>query len=153
MSYTEWAILLYLIGAVILVAEVFIPSHGLLGLMGGMSIVGAIVVAFMVSYGVGLAALLITVAAMPFAWAAAMKIWPKTPIGRRVLLPAVESELAPPTVQIGQSGVTVSELRPMGMCEFEGQRVEVMAEYGMIPAGTKVRVVNVDNRRPVVRET
>jgi hypothetical protein len=41
----------------------------------------------------------------------------------------------------------------MGECEFDddGQRLEVISEHGMIPPGTKVKVVSIVNGRPAVR--
>ena len=47
----------------------------------------------------------------------------------------------PLPVQIGQTGTTVSELRPMGTCDFAGQRVEAISELGIIPRGQQIRVV------------
>jgi len=53
---------------------------------------------------------------------------------------------------VGQTGVTASELRPGGTCEFAGgERVACAAEQGVIPSGTSVRVIAVVDGRPVVR--
>jgi membrane-bound ClpP family serine protease len=47
--------------------------------------------------------------------------------------------------------MTVSELRPMGWCEFDGQRLEAMSEHGIVPPGTRITVVALVNQRPTVR--
>jgi len=47
--------------------------------------------------------------------------------------------------------VTVSELRPAGVCEFDHERHEARAELGTIAAGRAVRVVRIDDGRVVVR--
>ena len=56
-----------------------------------------------------------------------------------------------PTVRVGQPGVTVSELRPMGVCEFESGRIEAISEHGMIEPGRMVKVVALSGTRPTVR--
>jgi membrane-bound ClpP family serine protease len=48
--------------------------------------------------------------------------------------------------------VAISELRPIGQCEFDGQRLEAQSDHGIVAAGAKVKVVNVINRRPTVRQ-
>jgi membrane-bound ClpP family serine protease len=151
MDPVAWIFILFAAGLVLLTAEVFLPTHGLLGVAGAVCVVGGVASSFAINQYVGLTVLAVTALATPFAAALAMKIYPKTPIGRRMVLGKVESRLQPPTVGLGETGVALSELRPMGMCEFGDQRVEVRSDLGMIPAGTKVRVVNVDAGRLVVR--
>ncbi len=80
--------------------------------------------------------------------------WPRTRMGRELVLPSADKiprPLEPLPVQIGQTGLAVSELRPMGTCEFAGQRIEAISELGIIPRGKQIRVVNIINRRPTVR--
>jgi membrane-bound serine protease (ClpP class) len=62
-----------------------------------------------------------------------------------------ERRIEPLPVQIGEVGVAVSEMRPGGECEFAGRRLEAYSDHGIISAGTRVQVVSIDNRRPVVR--
>jgi membrane-bound ClpP family serine protease len=143
--------LLMVIGVALLVAEMLLPSHGILGVAAAGCILGAIVVAIRQSAWAGLILLLVVTAMMPFAWVAFVKIWPKTPIGRRIVLPPVENQPSPQLVRVGQIGVTMSELRPMGVCEFDGVRIEAHSEHGIVPPGTSVTVVALVNNRPTVR--
>ena len=144
--------LLMVIGVALVVAEMLLPSHGILGIGAAGCILGAIVVAMRQSAWAGLALLLVVTAMMPFAWVAFVKIWPKTPIGRRIVLPPVASQPAPPPVRVGQAGVAMSELRPMGVCEFDAAgRLEAVSEHGMIEPGQTVKVVGLTNNRPTVR--
>jgi membrane-bound ClpP family serine protease len=99
----------------------------------------------------GLALLSGVAAATPFAWVAFVKVWPKTPIGRRVVLPPVTNDPPPAPVRVGQTGVTMSELRPVGVCDFDGVRLEAQSEHGLVAPGTAVRVVALVNNRPTVR--
>ena len=143
--------LLMLIGIALLIAELLLPSHGVLGLGSAGCILAAIFVASRQNVWAGLGLLVTCAALTPFAWVAFVKIWPKTPVGKRVVLPAVTNETPAPHVTVGQAGVTMSELRPIGVCDFDGVRVEAQSEHGIVPPGTAVRVVALVNNRPTVR--
>lgn len=52
---------------------------------------------------------------------------------------------------IGKTGTALSPLRPTGVVEIEGGRVEVMTEGAFVAAGSRVRVVAMDRRRYFVR--
>jgi membrane-bound ClpP family serine protease len=144
--------LLMLIGIALLIAEMLLPSHGLLGLGAAACILTAVFVAMRQNAWAGLGLLLVVVAMSPLAWTAFVKIWPKTPLGRRIVLPPVANPPTVPPVTVGQSGVTMSELRPVGVCEFDGGvRVEAHSEHGIVPPGTAVKVIALVNNRPMVR--
>ena len=152
MTATTLVILLLLAGVALMVAETFLPTQGLLGVVGAVAMLAAVVVCFRVDSRVGFALLAALVVAAPFAGILWVKIWPKTPVGRRMILsPVAREAAAAPPVSVGQTGTTVSELRPMGTCEFGAERLEARAERGTIPAGARVRVVDVVDRRPTVR--
>ncbi len=152
-----WAVVFAGIGIALFVAEVLLPSHGILGVLGVVGVIAGIVCCYMISVVLGTVVLIATACATPFAWIAFVKLWPHTPIGKRVVLPRIVSNVERSPVLVGQRGVTVSELRPMGMCEFDlatgrAERLEAISEHGMIEPGKKIAVVDVANNRPVVRE-
>jgi membrane-bound ClpP family serine protease len=151
MSPVETILLLFGVGLFLLAAELFLPTHGLLGVAGAICVVIAVGKTFIINQWAGVGLLLATTASIPFVWTAAMKIWPKTPLGRKLILPSNELIPEPPSVHLGQTGVAISEMRPMGMCEFAGQKVEATSEIGMIDAGRTVIVTSINNRRPLVK--
>ncbi len=53
---------------------------------------------------------------------------------------------------LGKTGLAVGMLRPAGIAEMEGARVDVVSEGDYVEAGTSVRVVQVDGNRVVVRK-
>jgi membrane-bound ClpP family serine protease len=150
MEASTWAFLLFGISLILLVAELFLPSHGLLGLLATAAMVAAIIICFRINQYLGLGVLLLVAMATPFAISGAMKMWPKTPIGRRMMLQPTQSVITAPEVEIGAVGVAMSELRPMGTVDFDGERLEVRTQIGMIAPGSKVRVVRVDAGRVIV---
>lgn len=52
---------------------------------------------------------------------------------------------------LGKIGTVLTPLRPTGVIEVEGERLEVVTEGGFIASGSKVRVVAMDRRRYFVR--
>ena len=152
MPLSQLAILLFGIGVALLLGELLLPTHGLLGLIGAGTLIAGVVQCYRLDFWLGTGVLLATTIATPFAGALALKVWPKTPIGRRIVLPPRGVDPIPtPTVQVGQSGITLSELRPMGLCEFDTGRVEAISEHGVIDPGRAVKVVGLTNNRPTVR--
>ena len=139
------------LGVVLMLAESLLPTHGIVGLLGGVSILVAIIVATRVNPWAGVALLVACVTMIPVAWAGFIHYWPRTPLGRKIVMQPVENPPQQLVVRVGQAGVAVSELRPMGMCEFDGLRVESISEHGIVPPGTSVKVVALTNNRPTVR--
>ena len=154
MTLGELAIILAAIGLVLVISEVFLPAHGVLAISGIVSLFAAIVTCFVVNLWLGIGSLSVGTALTPLVGAWLVHVWPKTRFGRTWVLPSADHTarpLEPLPVQIGQTGIAVSELRPMGTCEFAGQRVEAISELGIIPRGQQIRVINITNRRPTVR--
>jgi membrane-bound ClpP family serine protease len=145
------AILLLLAGIILMGGELLLPAHGSLGVLGAGAMLGMIVTCFAIHVWLGIAALVACAAATPLLGALAVRVWPATPLGRRMMLPPASAGGAGARVRVGQQGVAVSELRPMGTCEFEGLRVEATSEHGIVPPGAAVRVIALVNRRPMVR--
>jgi len=146
------AALLFIAGVILMVAEVLLPTHGLLGLLGVLSFAGTTVALYFVNQWLGVGTLAALVFSSPFWFMAAMRMWPKTPVGKRLVLnatvPSHPSQAA--SLQRGQEGVAMTEMRPMGECEFSGVRVQANSQLGIIAAGTKVRIVALDGHQPTV---
>jgi membrane-bound serine protease (ClpP class) len=138
-------------GIVLMIGETLLPTHGLLAIAAVIALLAAVAVSARENVWAGVGMMLALAAATPLAWSAFVKLWPRTPVGRRMVLPEIQSDAPPPPVRVGQSGRAVSELRPMGTCDFDGTRVEAMSEHGIVPAGAAVRIVALVNNRPTVR--
>jgi membrane-bound serine protease (ClpP class) len=55
------------------------------------------------------------------------------------------------TPWVGRRGTALTDLRPAGAADFDGERVDVVAEGGFIPKGEAVVIVRDDGYRKVVR--
>lgn len=142
---------LFLLGVVLIVGEILLPTHGVVGLLGFGAIVAAIVIAFRQNQWLGAGLMIGTLVASPFVVAGALKVYPKTYFGKRMLLPNTESRIAVVPLRPGDTGRTLSELRPAGACQFSAGEFEVFSEGPMIKPNTAVQVVNVEAGRITVR--
>ena len=154
MTPVTLAILCFVVGVILLIAEILLPSHGILGVVGAGALITGVGACFAINQFAGLASAIGVVILMPVAVAAWVKVWPHTYAGKRLILGPTHSAVAhvpAATIAIGQVGTVISELRPGGVCEFGAERVESRCENGTIPAGRRVEVIAVVDGRPLVR--
>ena len=156
--WLAFAVFLYFACAALIVAEVFVPSGGLISIVALACAIGGVVIFFNQSttagwIGIGIAAIMI-----PSVLVVSYKMFPKTRFGKSVTLTPPEREQgdAIPDTQelkelLGAVGVVLTPLRPVGMCDFSGQRVECVAESGYVDKGNKIKVIDVESTQLTVR--
>lgn len=59
----------------------------------------------------------------------------------------------PRVADVGEVGTALSDLRPAGVAEFDGRRVDVVTDGGYLEAGTRVEVLRAEAYRRVVRRS
>lgn len=150
-----WSLLLLLVGCVVLVLEVFIPSGGLLSVLSAAAFIGAIFIAFQRGPVTGFTFVMTTIVLVPLVLSAAFHYWPKTRIGKAFLgdLPTDADVLPddPRRELLGQVGVTRSKMLPSGAVEINGQMVDAITQGKPIEPGQYVFVTEVRANRVVVR--
>lgn len=154
-------VILYGVGVLILVSEIFIPSHGILSVAGIGFLIAGVVKTF--SYGgreAGVIAVFACVFFVPVFAFVAIKYWHLTPIGRRIAPPnpvATAFDTSVPIEEmsrlIGRTGRSLTTLRPAGICEFDGKRYSCVAEFGMIDAGVIVEGLRISGSNLAVQES
>jgi len=156
----DWwlTVALQAVGLALLILEAFLPSGGVLGAGGVLAIAAGLVIAFRISPAVGAAATAIEGVVVPLVVVMGLKHFRRSAIGRRVAPPnpvlteadaSVDlSELRP---LIGRVGRSLSPLRPVGVCEFGGRRLQCVAEGGLIEANSAVTAVSIVNGSLTVR--
>src|SRR5437879_9016059 len=108
---------------------------------------------------VGLITLIAVFLVVPALGSVLLHFWPKTRMGKRFFLagPEEDATLASMPVNIeleqlrGRFGRTLSPLRPAGVTDFNGRRVDTITEGMMVDAGQWVRCIDVKAGKVIVR--
>jgi len=157
-GWLVFAVFLYFLCAALLIAEVFVPSGGLLTVCSLGCLAGGIVIFFQHSTTAGWAGVVIAAVMIPSVLIIAYKRFPKSTFGRAVTLnpPQRDKGDAIPDTEnlqqlLGKQGVVLTPLRPVGMCDFSGQRVECVAESGYVDKDKTIEVIRVEGTQLTVR--
>lgn len=144
-----------LLGMILIIVEVFLPGFGLPGI-GGIVLVGAGVVMVGMHFGsltaVGTLLVIIAVLAVLISWV----LRQASRGGKRSDLflqerDELHTQQEDMKVLVGKAGTTTSVLRPAGIGDFDGVRLNVVTEGGFIEKGQPIEIVRVDGSRIVVR--
>jgi membrane-bound ClpP family serine protease len=150
------AAILFVAAIAFLAGELVVPSHGLLAIICIVFALLGVVACYMAAPALGIISGIVMLVAAPFAFYAAVRIYPSTPMGKRVMLkqPSVASgdaESEKLAVLVGKRGVATTPLRPVGACEIDGRRIECVSEATVIESGTPIEVTRVIGMRVIVR--
>ncbi len=153
-----------LIGASVLlmVLEIFVPSGGAILFTACAVGIAGVVCLWLVEPLWGVLGLVFLVVAGPGIFFYGLSLWRHTPIGRRMIgEPSEEelekrrqAELAEREQQlklVGTEGQAATDLRPVGVVIINGKRYDALAELGIIPAGSRVRVTVIEGTQLKVR--
>jgi membrane-bound serine protease (ClpP class) len=158
-------LLLVSIGVVLIAVEVFVlPGTTVAGFAGvialvfglGLSLVGAGATVSVIVSALGRVALSVLLALGGSLLL--LRMLPRLPLGRRLVLGtdmgAQEGYVSTPESDrgwLGRGGRAVSPLRPAGIADIDGARVDVVSDGAFIDAGSPIVVTRVDGNRIVVR--
>ena len=151
-------LLLFLVGTVLLVFEVFMPSS-VLGILGGAAMLWGCIVAFM-HYGArgGGLAVLAGLALLGLALYAELGLLPRTRLGKRFFLhDSIGATSQPPLAEagtvVGKLCEAATTLAPSGYVLLDGRRYEAFSQSGHVARGSTLKVVAVDNFRLTVTKS
>jgi membrane-bound ClpP family serine protease len=141
----EAIVVLIIVGFLLLAAEVFVPGL-VLGLLGGLCLSGAVVIAFAYYDAVTGSLVFVGVCALTvggfLGWMAA---FPHTAIGRKIMLQKSHRQgiggKVPPAELLGAQGRSLTPLRPAGTASIGGRKVDVVAESHFIASDEPIVVV------------
>ena len=154
-----WTFLFLCSAFVVAVLEVFLPSGGLFAVLSLAFLITSIAFAFQGSVFFGsLYTLFVCLLVPVFIWAA-LRIWPNTWIGRRILLtPEDDPALLPDEEQlslkqlVGKCGIAKSKMLLGGLIEIEGSRYNAVSDAEPIEWGEPVCVVRIEGMSIIVRK-
>jgi membrane-bound ClpP family serine protease len=170
-AYLLWGFILLGIAVFLLLLELFVPSGGMIGLLCGVAAIASVVAFYRADPWYGLLAALTYIVVTPFLLVFIYKLWLHSPMARSIILGAKDEPPAESDEQvqdlterrrqerfaklrqlIGADGVSVTPLRPVGVVKINNERIDALAEHGIIPENTAVTVVDVYDNQIKVRQ-
>lgn len=153
------AIVLVTIGLFVVVLELFIPSAGMLGVLAAVLLISGVIVGFLESAVAGTFLLLAVALILPILFALMIKVWPNTPIGRRIMVEAPKSTDVLPISEhldemkllVGKIAVAKTKMLPSGIVEIDDKPFDAVCEGFAIEVGDRVKVVAVRSNRIYVQ--
>lgn len=152
-------IICFLLGVGFLIVETFMPGFGAPGITGIVLEVITLVLTWnahgpMATLGL----LLIVLATLAIAVSTSLRSLSKGKLSKsRLVLHESESNEAgyrsaeDMQVFVGREGTTRSVLRPTGIADFDGVRLNVSSEGDFVQAGAQVRIISVEGQKILVR--
>lgn len=147
----------------LVVAEVLIPSGGLLGATALVTAVTSVIIGITYSFQFGMILLLVYLVTTPVLFAIMLQLWPKTRIGRHMLnRDTLESDSMAPVAKtidgtplqdlVGRIGKSTTKLFPSGEVKVDGHKSAAVSTGLPIERGQWVHVVKLHGGKLVVRE-
>ena len=158
-NFLSLGVCLIVAGLLLMVAELFAFSGGLWSALALASLAVGLALVFWHDRTVGFFALLAVILALPLGGSMLLHWWPKTAIGKRFFLTEGSEDATVAALSANQEleqlkgrfGRTLSSLRPAGVVDFDGRRVDTITEGMMVDPGQWVRCIDVRAGKVVVR--
>ena len=147
-------ILMLVVGFVLVVVEIYLPGFGAPGIVGTALLIGGILLCARGNVALSLILLGVIVALLAVVLSLSIRSASR---GRLQKSKLVLHDADAPTVSdhdlsyyVGQEGAAMTVLRPAGIGEFNGVKLNVISEGDYIPEGARIRVRHVEGNRIVV---
>lgn len=149
------ALVLMFFAVALFVTEMFIPGFGVFGFTGIISLAASVYITLVYErFGV-----IIVLAEMVFLAVVALVIFnyvKKKQLHGKIILEETynkdETEIGALNYLMDKEGLTKTPLKPCGTADFSGSTVEVYSDGEYISANKKVKVIDVSQRRVIVKQ-
>ena len=152
----EWIVVISLIviGLALIVIEiVFVPGTTVVGALGLISMVGGVFYSFKAfgnPVGWGVASGTFIVSAIVIVISLKSGVWKRFALDKSIQSKVNDNK--PIAVKIGDTGLTLSALRPYGNVEFGEDKLEVTTLGEMVESNTEVKVIKIEGRNIYVEQ-
>jgi membrane-bound serine protease (ClpP class) len=152
------AYLLVVVGLIFLAAELIFPS-GILSVLAVCAMIGGVTLAFIYDPYHGWFCLIFVFVAVPTLLVALFHYLPNSSWSRRFVSSGRDEDATIATMPVlleleqlrGKIGRTLSALRPAGVVDFDGRRIDTITEGMMVDPGQWVRCIDVKAGKVIVR--
>ena len=146
-------ILLLVLGVSLVLLEIVLPG-GVIGGIGIICIIAAIVCSFIQSTTVGIGVLIGSFVFFFITFWAWLKFLPQLPIAKGIFLSKTAEDWSGTEAGnddfLNKEGIAQTVLRPAGFALIDGERVDVVSQGEMIQKGEAIKVIEVEGNRIVV---
>ena len=154
---SQWtSLILFITGLILLVIEGMVPGFGLPGISGIILVVIGVILA-MNSLQSALMSLSVAIIVTTVITVFLIKYGHKSPYLEKIILSSqLKTEKGYTSARskvdyLGKEGISVSELRPTGIVEINGERMDALSEGDYIDKSSKIEVVKVEGSKIFVR--
>jgi membrane-bound serine protease (ClpP class) len=151
-------VILFILGLVLMLLEVFvIPGFGLAGIAGLVALLASIYLLFPTTE-IALSAIALIMLFALLAIGVLIKLFGISPLWKRISLNESQTTeagyIASETRKelLGKKARALTPLRPAGIAEIDGYRIDVVSEGGFIEKGQAVEIIKVSGNRIVVKK-
>lgn len=150
-------IILFAAGLLLLFVEAFIPEFGVAGIGGIVLIIASVIVSAQ-NVTQAIITLVVSIVASIITLFFIIRYAPKSRFYDRIILKtSLTKEAGFEATEnfnqyLGKEGMAVTTLRPAGIAEVEGKRLDVVTEGAYIESGSRIRIVKVEGRRIIVEK-
>lgn len=149
-------ILLFVVGFTLVVVEMFHPGFGVPGILGGIVLIlGVILAAESITQAIILIAVILVVLGIMFT--IVLIQFTNGKLNHIILKEKQNKDQGYIGTEdlnyfVGKEGITTSVLRPSGSGEFDGIKMDIVADGEFIDNDVKVKITKVEGRRIVVKQ-
>lgn len=148
-------ILLQITGVIVIIAEFILPSGGILSILAALLFGYSLYIVFdTLSAGTGMVFLAADVILIPILVIVGLKLLAFSPFALRKRLTKESGVVSqdPATERfMGKSGKTSTDLRPSGMANIDGEKIDVVSRGEYIDKGSEIVVIEVSGNQVIVR--
>lgn len=155
-NLSPFVILLFVVGFALVVVEMFHPGFGVPGILGGVVLIlGVILAAESITQAIILIVIILVVLGAMFTIVLVQFTNGKL---KHIILNEKQNKdqgyigTEDLNYFVGKEGITTSVLRPAGTGEFDGIKMDIVADGEFIDNDVKVKIIKVQGRRIVVKQ-
>ena len=150
----KYIVLLYLLGIIFVLLEIYLPG-GILGTIGFICLLSCIGLSFTLGAKAGVSAFFIVLFSLAASVYLVIKYLPESAVGRRLFLYRTlknkEQESESLDGLIGRQGIAMTDLRPSGTARIAEKRRDVVTQGDYIDKDRKIEVIAIEGNRIIVK--
>lgn len=147
-------IVLQIAGVILIIAEIILPSGGILSILAAGALIFSLVKAFSISTNTGVLFIAADTIMIPALVLIGLKLIAKSPVTLKRSLSREEGVISQKNdmnLMLDATGIAMTDLRPSGGVSINNKRTDVVTQGEYIDKGTTVRVIQITGNQIIVK--